>query len=151
MLAQALCAATLLIGSPSAITSRTSSVRACDGRSSFDADAWRRVACWEDFTNFERSVFLRGLLDGDLSLQECNHVAWRGLGYTLGPDGSLCDPTGAACTLPPNVLGDEAHLAQLREVLPLGDTIDEEDEMASLDTLIESLHGEVRRRRTLDR
>ena len=127
--------------------SRASVPRLCHNAQAttiFDADTWERMAQWEGLSRFERTALLRATLDGDLSAQEVNHMAWRGLGYSLDADGVLCDRNGTPCTeadyaAPPDVLRDEAWLARLREQLSLGD----EDEKQMLDTLVESLHGEV--------
>ena len=126
-------------------------VAAADGDGSscaFDAESWRTAADWEPLNAFERSKLLRALLDGDLSVRDANHAAWRGLGYTLGADGaSLCDPEGDAVppgTPLPNVLCDDAWLAKLRAKLPDAEngSIEDEDAAAQLDLLVETLHGE---------
>lgn len=90
-------------------------------------------------STFDRMALLRGLLDGDLSPIECNHAAWRGLGYHVGTDGVLRTPDNVQCAGGPDILGDEAGaMAQLEAQLPLED----EEELEMLDTLVESLHGE---------
>ena len=114
-----------------------------DAATTFDATLWRRVTSWETLDGFERSALLRGLLDGDLSAQEANHCAWRALGYTMGIDGKLCSPEGTSASAPPDVLNDESWIKRMRVVLPLGDSMEEEEELAMLDTLIESLNGET--------
>jgi hypothetical protein len=111
-------------------------------QTTWDADAWQRTACWDGLSTFDRMKLLRGLLDGDLSLHECNHAAWRGMGYSVR-DGTLHEPDGSVCTSsPPDVLGDEVQLALLEAQLPLGDTLDEEEALGMLDTVVEALHGE---------
>ena len=107
------------------ITARTAGfVSAADGDGGdciFDADSWRAAANWDPLNSFERSKLLRALLDGDLDVRECNHAAWRGLGYTLGADGSLCDADGEPVPpdVPlPNVMCDDAWLAKLQSKLP---------------------------------
>jgi len=88
---------------------------------------------------FDRMALLRGLLDGDLDRSECNHAAWRGLGYHVGTDGVLRTPDGAQCAGGPDILGDEGGaMEQVEAQLPLED----EEELEMLDTLVESLHGE---------
>ena len=90
-------------------------------------------------STFDRMAFLRGLLDGDASRSDCNHAAWRGLGYRVGTDGSLRTPEGVECSRLPDILSDEnGALAQMKAQLPLED----EEELEMLDTLVESLHGE---------
>ena len=105
----------------------------------FNAAAWRRAACWEELPSFDRIVLLRGLLDGDLTANEANHAAWRGLGYTVDADGDVRSPDGVRC--PPNslpdVLNDETWIEHFRQQLPTN-----EEELGMLDTLVESLHGE---------
>ena len=111
----------------------------------FDAEAWRRAASWELLrSSFDRMKLLRELLDGDLTLSEANHAAWRGLGYRLASDGTLRTADGAMCASPPDLFGEggAAILAQLEAQLPLGDSLDGEEELEMLDTLVESLHGE---------
>lgn len=108
----------------------------------YDPVAWMRAACWEDLTNFDRMVLLRGLLDGDVTSAEANHALWRGLGYEVGADGRLYCPDGVAVeggSGPPDVLGNATAIMALEAELPL----DDEDEMGMLDTLIETLHGET--------
>ena len=112
----------------------------CSG-ASFDETAWQRAACWEELNSFERVALLRALLDGDLTAQEANHAAWRGMGFTLDSVGDLRGPDGAPCTpasLPPDVLLDAAEQARMRECL---ESLDEE-ELEMLDTVVEALHGE---------
>ena len=122
---------------------RTCPPIACSADATFSAAAWERAAKWEEFSSFERSALLRALLDGDLSAQEANHAAWRGLGYTLNASGALCGPDGAPCdeSSLPDVLGaDDTWLNKMRAKL---DENVEEEERGMLDTLIESLHGET--------
>ena len=121
------------------ITARTAGfVSAADGDGGdciFDADSWRAAANWDPLNSFERSKLLRALLDGDLDVRECNHAAWRGLGYTLGADGSLCDADGEPVPpdVPlPNVMCDDAWLAKLQSKLPDAESGSVEDEDLSL-------------------
>jgi hypothetical protein len=115
---------------------------------SFDISAWKATA-WEHQSSFERMKLLRGLLDGDRSLQEANHAAWRGLGYRLSADGgSIVDPEGIPCAALPDMMSDEDQLtALLFESLPSDEV---EDELNKLDTLVETLHGEVLTRQLID-
>ena len=105
----------------------------------FNAAAWRRAACWEELPSFDRMALLRGLLDGDLTANEANHAAWRGLGYTVDADGDVRSPDGVPCLANslPDVLNDDTQIEDFRQQLPT-----DEDEMGMLDTLVESLHGE---------
>jgi hypothetical protein len=104
-------------------------------------DTWDRTA-WEGRSVFARMALLRGLLDGGCSLSECNHVAWRALGFRLSPDGSGLVPPGDDDTadMPslPDVMGETTTLARLEAQLPL----DDDDEMECLETLVCTLHGE---------
>ena len=133
------------------ITARTAGfVSAADGDGGdciFDADSWRAAANWDPLNSFERSKLLRALLDGDLDVRECNHAAWRGLGYTLGADGSLCDADGEPVPpdVPlPNVMCDDAWLAKLQSKLPDAESgsVEDEDAVEQLNTVVETLHGE---------
>ena len=105
---------------------------------SWDAGAWAATS-WEQMNTFDRQRFLQGLLDGDIGHNEANHAAWRGLGYTVAPSGTmLLAPDGTECSEPPDVLGDTGMLERLNAELPQ----DDDDEMMCLDTLVENLHGE---------
>lgn len=152
-LVSACCCSAHVLGRHLSLTARTRTIfpRMCDAATAFDAQAWQHAACWEDLNSFERSSLLRGLLDGDLSQQEANHAAWRGIGYVLAADGSLCDPEGAPPLELPNVLADDVWLERLRAQLPLGDSMEDEDELAALDVLVESLHGETLTRTLIDK
>ena len=67
-------------------------------------------------------------------------AAWRGLGYRLSEDGTaLIAPDGRRCRGAPDVLSDAATLGKFDAALPH----DDDDEMACLDVLIETLHGET--------
>lgn len=121
---------------------RSSSVAASSAAASttmWCREAWDATA-WEGTRSIDRHQLLQGLLDGGLTAREANHAAWRGLGYAaigamlLAPDGTPC----AAGASLPDVLGDAGTLARLEATLPL----DDEDEVACLDTLVDTLHGE---------
>ena len=116
---------------------RTPLARACEagGGVPWDSRSWSKTS-WERLDAFSRMALMRGMLDGDLSVAECNHAAWRGLGYRIGVDGALRAPDGSVCDDPPNVLNDPSMLASMNAQLP-----DDEDEIEMLDTLIETLHG----------
>ena len=120
-------------------------VACAGGDARFDSNAWRRAADWDSLSPFERMALLRGLLDGDLGLAECNHAAWRGLGYRIGADGALRSPDGTACTDPPDILADADALASLEAQLP-----DDEDELAMLDELVDTLHGKELTKQLVD-
>lgn len=121
---------------------RSSSVAASSAAASttmWCREAWDATA-WEGTRSIDRHQLLQGLLDGGFTAREANHAAWRGLGYAangavlLAPDGTPC----AAGASLPDVLGDAGTLARLEATLPL----DDEDEVACLDTLVDTLHGE---------
>ena len=139
------CCSTLLGCHTRLIPAAISPPHMCDrgDAATFDASVWRRVTSWENLDPFECSALLRGLLDGDLSVQEANHCAWRALGYTVGIDGELCSPEGVSMTAPPDVLNDGSWIKRMQAVLPLGDSMEEEEELAMLDVLVESLNGET--------
>ena len=111
-----------------------------------DNTVWRRdtwdATAWEGRSVFARMALLRGLLDGSCSLSECNHVAWRALGFRMMSDGAGLAPPGddGMTRVPslPDVMGEPATLAQLEAQLPL----DDDDEMECLETLVCTLHGE---------
>ena len=103
----------------------------------WDRSLWDATS-WEDSTNFEKHQLLQGLLDGDVTWEGANHVAWRAMGYTL-VDSQLVDPSGAECCQPPDVLSDESWLKRCEATLPLED----EDEMEQLNVLVNTLHGET--------
>ena len=103
----------------------------------FDRGVWATSA-WDGLSTFDKMAWMRRLLDGSMSASEVNHAAWRGMGYQLGSDAVLCAPDGSPCATPPDVLADAGVLAALEAALPL----DDDDEMESFDTLVETLHGE---------
>ena len=115
--------------------------------------SWQRAAwdatAWDDMPPIDKHRLLQQLLDGGLSVHEANHVAWRGLGYTLAVDGeTLLRPDGAPCEslLLPDVLADPAALSGLEVALQEHfeeRDLDDEDELESLNVLIETLHGEA--------
>lgn len=103
-------------------------------------EAWDATA-WEGTRSIDRHQLLQGLLDGGLTAREANHAAWRGLGYKWSNGAMLLAPDGTPCAAGaslPDVLGDADTLARLEATLPL----DDEDEVACLDTLVDTLHGE---------
>ena len=106
------------------------------------AVVWERAAwdatAWEGRSTFDKHQLLQSLLDGSLTMSAANHAAWRGLGYALAADGStLLAPDGTPCASPPDVLADPDALARFEAALPT----DEEEEMESLDVLVDTLHG----------
>lgn len=116
-------------------------IAAASAGESFSADAWAATD-WDDSNDFERYTLLRKMLDGGMGPHEVNHAAWRGLGYSCGPEGALLAPDGTACTSPPDVLSDATTLAHLEAQLPHEDSSEFwDEELEQLGTLIDTLHG----------
>mmetsp|Transcript_8863 Transcript_8863/g.17880 ORF Transcript_8863/g.17880 Transcript_8863/m.17880 type:complete len:172 (+) Transcript_8863:2-517(+) len=102
----------------------------------FSESAWRQTQ-FDKLDNFERISLASSLLD-DADIEVVNHAAWRGLGYTVDEQGRLHDADGRLREDPPDFMNDSAALAKLESSLPLED----EEAMAGLETVIETLHGQ---------
>jgi hypothetical protein len=149
-------AAGLVLPPPAARATRSSpragAPRSAAAASSASDAPWNRAAWdateWAGRNSFDKMKLMRGMLDGSLTLLECNHAAWRGLGYraVAGGDAPLLAPDGSECSAAPDLMADAAALARLEAELPL----DDEDEMEQLDTLVETLHGEQLTRVLID-
>ena len=90
---------------------------------------------WDRLSPFDRMALLRSLLDGSADERQVNLAVWRGLG--LVPKDEAVDPTVCANALFPDVFSDAALVADMEAKLPT----DDDDEMATLDIVVETLHG----------
>ena len=82
-------------------------------------------------------ALLRSLLDGTASEEEVNDAVWRGLGLVDRRSGAVVDPAASL----PDVFADPQLLGRLEAALPQEEDEDGIEELASLDMLVEVLHG----------
>lgn len=96
-----------------------------------------RAQDWTKLSTFARMALLRSLLDGTASEEEVNDAVWRGLGLVDRRSGAVVDPAASL----PDVFADPQLLGRLEAALPQEEDEDGIEELASLDMLVEVLHG----------
>ena len=96
-----------------------------------------RAQDWAKLSTFARMALLRSLLDGTASEEVVNDAVGRGLGLIDRRTGAVVDPAGSL----PDVFADAELLARLEAALPQEEDEDGIEELASLDMLVEVLHG----------
>lgn len=91
---------------------------------------------WSQLSVFARMKFLRSLLDETTSKHEVNRAVWLGLRRDCRDASADMDNDNF-----PDVFNDAALLQKLESQLPDIDSEDGLEQLASLDLLIEILHG----------
>ncbi|KAL1522831.1 hypothetical protein AB1Y20_017800 [Prymnesium parvum] len=104
--------------------------------------AMREYGDWSHLSVFSRMALLRSLLDETTSREEVNQVVWKGL--------RLADESSSNLQYMPDVFTDSDLLARLEAQLPTEDDEDGPEQLASLDMLVEVLHGTELTRVLLD-
>ncbi|KAL3918460.1 MAG: hypothetical protein SGPRY_006012 [Prymnesium sp.] len=92
-----------------------------------------RDPSWTKLSLFEKMAFLRSLLDETGSREAVNRAVWLGLG--------LVNEESPLPTDLPDVFSDANLLARLEAELPDVEDEDGPEQLASLDMVVEVLHG----------